>query len=228
MAGTRSSKRSTNAALVVLAEDRDIVRIGDSSSEAALQRESDVDTPDDARAFAVYRFASACRWPRGSSTFRQSPRRPEIGKSSQYAEPVQPRRSAAWRLTIATHMLIPLPAPGISGCQEFHPGHEQWVNPCRLRRRSRGKTDRATRRCPHPSHRHCSGEKDLEPHRTHASGAASPHPSRRCRSGEKDLELDRSHESGAASPHHLAPGTGPQRGSAPAQSSAAVFSKGAS
>lgn len=125
MADARSSKRSTKPTAAVLAEDRDIVRFGDPSSEAALQLGSDAETPDDARAFARHRFASACQWPRGSSKFRQSPRRPETGKSSQYAEPVQPRRSVAWRLTFATHTLIPLLV--ISGCQEIHPGYEEWV-----------------------------------------------------------------------------------------------------
>ena len=125
MADARSSKRSTKATVAVLAEDRDIVRFGDPFSEAALQMESDADTPDDARAFAVHQFGSACQWPRGSSKFRQSPRRPETGKSSQYAEPVQPRRSVAWRLTFATHTLIPLLV--MSGCEEIDPGYEEWV-----------------------------------------------------------------------------------------------------
>lgn len=125
MADARSSKRSTKPTAAVFAEDRDIVRFGDPSSEAALQLGSDVETPDDARAFARHRFASACQWPRGASKFRQSPRQPETGKSSQYAEPVQPRRSVAWRLTFATHTLIPLLV--ISGCQEIDPGYEEWV-----------------------------------------------------------------------------------------------------
>ncbi|ARP68115.1 hypothetical protein FJ872_02065 [Mesorhizobium sp. B2-5-9] len=125
MADAPSSKRWTKATVAVFAEDRDVVRFGDPSSEAALQLGSDAETPDDARAFAGNRFASACQWPRGFSKFRPSPRRPETGKSSQYAEPVQPRRSAARRITFATHMLIPLLV--MSGCQHFDPGYEEWV-----------------------------------------------------------------------------------------------------